>query len=325
MDEIETGPTVSTSNTITPRYLACLLDTVVAGLLAIVTAKSLPDSQPLVQGLCFAGVFLLYFFLFEALLSRTPGKFSTGLRVVRMDGSPISFREAGIRTAMRVLEVNPALLGCVPAALSVIFSPRNQRFGDKIAGTLVVRNSERMPEPEIVEVPVFAEGESTLSTLEWVDALPKPSPFAAVTKDFTAYQVHYAISNAQTEDEFKDHLAQVARKAISFADANAGDGITRLLFNWDGVNATMTVVYSDDKLAHDARHVTKCGFKSIDARLNPGERNEVWRTNQQRCSDLIRRFLDEQRAAGTFSALPANVGVCFIDGDRAQRGPITHV
>jgi len=39
---------------------------------------------------------------------------------------------------MRVLEVNPVLLGAFPAALSVVFSPKHQRFGDKLAGTIVV-------------------------------------------------------------------------------------------------------------------------------------------------------------------------------------------
>jgi uncharacterized RDD family membrane protein YckC len=36
------------------------------------------------------------------------------------------------------VEANPILVGELPAALCVIFSRNRQRFGDKVAGTVVV-------------------------------------------------------------------------------------------------------------------------------------------------------------------------------------------
>jgi uncharacterized RDD family membrane protein YckC len=83
---------------------------------------------------------LAYYFVSEWLLGRTPVKLVAGLVVIRRDGKQPGLREALIRTGTRLLEVNPFLLGAAPAALSIIFSKRHQRWGDKWAGTLVVRS-----------------------------------------------------------------------------------------------------------------------------------------------------------------------------------------
>lgn len=82
--------------------------------------------------------YLGYFFLSEGLWSRTPGKFFQGLVVRRMDGGRAGWKEALIRSVLRLLETNPALLGGLPAGLVVISSGRNQRLGDMAAGTVVV-------------------------------------------------------------------------------------------------------------------------------------------------------------------------------------------
>jgi uncharacterized RDD family membrane protein YckC len=41
---------------------------------------------------------------------------------------------------MTILEVNPLLLGGLPAGLVIISTKRKQRIGDLLAGTLVVPN-----------------------------------------------------------------------------------------------------------------------------------------------------------------------------------------
>jgi uncharacterized RDD family membrane protein YckC len=39
---------------------------------------------------------------------------------------------------LRLVEVNPLLVGGLPAGIVAVLSPRKQRLGDMLAGTLVV-------------------------------------------------------------------------------------------------------------------------------------------------------------------------------------------
>jgi uncharacterized RDD family membrane protein YckC len=39
---------------------------------------------------------------------------------------------------LRILEVNPLLIGALPASIAILSSKRRQRIGDMLAGTVVV-------------------------------------------------------------------------------------------------------------------------------------------------------------------------------------------
>ena len=83
-------------------------------------------------------VFAGYDVGFEVLASgRTPGKRLNGLRVVRTDGSPVTFFTSAVRNALRLVDFLPSayLVGIV----SILVTRQNQRLGDVAAGTLVVR------------------------------------------------------------------------------------------------------------------------------------------------------------------------------------------
>jgi len=71
---------------------------------------------------------------------RTVGKLATGLRVVTTEGAPIRFRHAALRSMGGVADL---LLppGGITGLLFVWGTPRNQRIGDLLAGTIVVRNA----------------------------------------------------------------------------------------------------------------------------------------------------------------------------------------
>ena len=118
--------------------MAAAFDLFVAMAAGVLTAKVLPARQPLLQTAGLAAAFFAYYLLFEALTSRTPGKLLTGLVVVQFNGAPCTWRQSLIRTVYRVLEVNPALFGAIPAALSIVLSKHHQRLGDQAAGTIVV-------------------------------------------------------------------------------------------------------------------------------------------------------------------------------------------
>jgi uncharacterized RDD family membrane protein YckC len=86
--------------------------------------------------LLFAG----YDVLFEVLASgRTPGKRLNGIRVVRVDGTPVRFLTSTVRNVLRLIDM---LFFYLVGIVSILVTRRNQRIGDLAAGTLVVR--ERM-------------------------------------------------------------------------------------------------------------------------------------------------------------------------------------
>ena len=79
---------------------------------------------------------ILYYIVLEATQGATLGKMALGLRVVKIDGSPISWRESIIRNVLRIID---SLFGYLVGAILVWNSPLRQRLGDRAAGTVVVR------------------------------------------------------------------------------------------------------------------------------------------------------------------------------------------
>ena len=83
-------------------------------------------------------VLLGYDVAFETLAQgRTPGKRMNGLRVVREGGSPVDVTSSAIRNVLRLFDGLP--LSYAPTIVSIAVTRRNQRPGDLVAGTLVVR------------------------------------------------------------------------------------------------------------------------------------------------------------------------------------------
>jgi uncharacterized RDD family membrane protein YckC len=88
-----------------------------------------------------------YFVLFETFDSgRSLGKRALGLRVRRLDGSGVTFRASLVRNLMRILYAF-GIFYLVDAAL-ILWTQRNQRLGDLLAGTIVVR--ERFGDRQLV-------------------------------------------------------------------------------------------------------------------------------------------------------------------------------
>ncbi len=83
-------------------------------------------------------IFLLYYPVLEGFTGYTIGKYIVRLRVVRDDGAVPGFGRALIRTFFRLFEVNPVLLGGIPAGIVVLLSQKRQRLGDMVAKTFVL-------------------------------------------------------------------------------------------------------------------------------------------------------------------------------------------
>ena len=91
-----------------------------------------------------------YFAFFEWIWSgQTPGKRWLKLRVIREDGRPVTFWESTVRNLLRSVDMMPAPFYSI-GLISVFSSGRDQRVGDLIAGTVVVRE-------RAAEAPGFAE------------------------------------------------------------------------------------------------------------------------------------------------------------------------
>jgi uncharacterized RDD family membrane protein YckC len=88
--------------------------------------------------LVFLVLMLLYFYLTESSMGRSPGKAAVGLRVVGEDGSPPTNKAILIRTLMRLIDWLP-MLYLVGFITMLATGADRQRVGDLVAKTRVVR------------------------------------------------------------------------------------------------------------------------------------------------------------------------------------------
>jgi len=124
------------------RWVGCWIDLLVATALffvpAIIAGIVGEDAGFAIAG---ALAFLIipgYFVVAELVWGRTLGKLITGTVVVGIDGRKAGLGRVLVRTLLRLVEVNPFLLGGLPAGVAVLASPRMQRLGDMAAGTYVL-------------------------------------------------------------------------------------------------------------------------------------------------------------------------------------------
>jgi uncharacterized RDD family membrane protein YckC len=143
------------------RFLACALDHFIQFLLILVVVLLfvwLGNAARLYDRLTGAPKWVLavliltvsalwsgYFAVFEwAWRGQTPGKRWLKLRVIREDGRPVTFWEAATRNIVRIFDMMPWVV--IPfysvGLISVFVSSRDQRVGDFVAGTVVVRERE---------------------------------------------------------------------------------------------------------------------------------------------------------------------------------------
>ncbi len=148
------------------RFLACALDhaiqifaIVIMGIGFTVLANyssvgnQLANAPKWVQAVLIVILFLIfsgYFAFFEWVWNgQTPGKRLLKLRVIREDGRPVTFWEATVRNLMRSFDMMPAPFYSI-GLISVFLSGSDQRVGDMVAGTVVVRERE-------AEAPAFTK------------------------------------------------------------------------------------------------------------------------------------------------------------------------
>ncbi|HEY6747590.1 MAG TPA: RDD family protein [Mycobacteriales bacterium] len=145
-------------------------------------------------------VFLVYPVAMETLTrGRSLGKMALGLRVVRDDGGPITFRQALVRGLVGLALERPGLfLGTLGPAVGMVvamFSARGKRIGDMAAGTVVLQ--ERVPSRSL-----------------WTPVMPPPLASWAPTLDLTGFDDALALSVRQFLDRAGE-LVPAAREALA--------------------------------------------------------------------------------------------------------------
>jgi uncharacterized RDD family membrane protein YckC len=124
------------------RLVAALIDGSLFIPLYVLAWLSMGDlfaSAPAVFALAFALVPLVYWTVAEGLTGRTVGKAIVRIRVVNEDGSPLTWRGALVRNLFRYA-THAVPLAEVVTLLAIVTSPREQRIGDLVAHTVVVRH-----------------------------------------------------------------------------------------------------------------------------------------------------------------------------------------
>jgi uncharacterized RDD family membrane protein YckC len=202
------------------RFIACAIDhgIQVVALFALVilflliedvsnVGNRFVNAPHWVQALLIIFVFLLlsgYFAVFEWLWNgQTPGKRWLKLRVIREDGRPIGFFEAAVRNLVRIFDMQPAPLFPFYSVglISVFAAEKDQRLGDLVAGTVVVRERE-------AEAPAFAEVFASPVSDQALRRSFRPVLFTADVNNLTEQEISVVESFLRRRWDLKDYPRQ---------------------------------------------------------------------------------------------------------------------
>lgn len=120
-----------------PRFLAVLIDSIILAIVSGLLGAGLGPHQTGASSGLGGLIFFVYYIVMEATQGATLGKMALGLRVVRVDGAPISWSESVIRNLLRIVD---CLVFYILGAILIWTSPLKQRLGDKVAHTVVVKS-----------------------------------------------------------------------------------------------------------------------------------------------------------------------------------------
>jgi uncharacterized RDD family membrane protein YckC len=126
------------------RGLARVIDLLIqaAALFAVLIFSAVIDGTVALV-LAIVGVALVvigYPILCETLMrGRSPGKAALGLRVITVEGAPVTAHHAFIRSTVGLIDFLVPVPGGGVAVVTALLSPMGQRLGDIVAGTIVLR------------------------------------------------------------------------------------------------------------------------------------------------------------------------------------------
>ena len=239
------------------RFLAALVDTAVIVLLQVIAFATLflaflqqdepfalfeENNSDVTLLYWFLGIILLinfafywgYYIFFEILWNgQTPGKRLVGLRVIRLDGTPVSAAEVVIRNLARTIDLLPAAYGI--GVVTMFVNENSRRLGDLAAGTVVVheRQTTRLKE-------LTAERQSTLSVVNTQGTIPEGFPLERLgSKDIQILE-EFLVRRAGLAN--RQQLAQLILKSLYDRLTLPADIIPT-----DGHEDTLAAIYKEWK------------------------------------------------------------------------------
>ncbi|MCY3779125.1 MAG: RDD family protein [Chloroflexi bacterium] len=125
---------------ISSRFVALFIDGIIQGIVAVLALVLIglvwgDSAEFLMQFLALALPIGYNWYFWTRRDGQTPGKSALGIRVVKVDGSPISDVDAVIRA----IGYHISSLICALGYIWAIFDKNNQSWHDKLASTYVVR------------------------------------------------------------------------------------------------------------------------------------------------------------------------------------------
>ncbi len=141
------------------RFVAILIDAIILAIISgLITAPfntpssisvtnttgipmitTTPNPLAAVGALISAVIGFLYYTGLQGAYSQTVGKMAVKIKVVREDGSKISYTDAAIRTILLLIDAIPYVIPYLLGAILIWTSDRKQRLGDRAAHTVVVK------------------------------------------------------------------------------------------------------------------------------------------------------------------------------------------
>ena len=117
-----------------------------------------------------------YYIFFEILWNgQTPGKRLVGLRVIRLDGTPVTTPEVVIRNLVRTIDLLPIAYGV--GVITMFVNENSRRLGDLAAGTVVVHEGKATALSEL-----SSNRQSPLRTLITDSVVPAGFPLDRLTQ-----------------------------------------------------------------------------------------------------------------------------------------------
>jgi len=193
------------------RFIAALVDSTIIVLLQLVViaisviamnganlANVLGPWVSAILGLVAFLLFWGYYIFFEMLWNgQSPGKRWVGLRVIRVDGTPITLAESIIRNLVRLVDFLP--IGYGIGVITMFVNERARRLGDLAAGSLVVHDGGQLSLQSIQRAasrPIIAPITGVLPTIDAALPLERlQQDDIQLMEDFLARR--YNLPNAQ--------------------------------------------------------------------------------------------------------------------------------
>ena len=140
----------------------------------------------------------------------------------------------------------------------------------------------------------------------WKKHEPQASPFAIVAGNPTEYMVYSLSVPSADEAEVRAAITESVAQMCRLADANVTRRTEIVLFEWDRVYSTLTVVYTDRERSFDARDVLKVFLEGWEAQafdLPEDEQFEIWEERAELVRTWLRRALRSPEVQPAVAAL----------------------